>query len=270
MATAKWLGTASLELEQDGEILLIDPHLSRLNKRRTFLHKIRPDEEKIDRYLGEVKGQIAGILVTHAHHDHLMDAPYLAQKLGVPVWGNESVDTFMRLHGLPGCPLVLQGGERFNLGPFEIEPIKTRHGLVMAGRVPFPGQINPHSRPPLWVWEYRHGMPPLAVLVSAGGQTLFHLGTANIIDNLLPRRAVDSAWLCISGYNYTPQFCERIADKIKAKRFIPFHFEDFSAPLAGKMSYIPGCDPKAYKEKQLACAPGVEVIIPKPYETIPL
>ena len=270
MATAKWLGTASLELVHDGKALLIDPHLSRLSKWRSFTRPIEPDRAAIDAYLKTLTAEPVGIVVTHAHSDHLQDAPYLAQKLGVPVWGNESVDTLLKMHGLPGCPQVLAGGERIAIGPFVIEPVKTRHGLVALGHVPFPGRIDPHQQPPLWVWKYRHGEPPLLLFVECGGKSLFHMGTANLIDNLLPVRAVDAAWICLSGANRTPQFAERLLQRLRPRRLYPFHFEDFSLPLSNETAYIPGCDPFRFADDLRRLSPGLETAVPRPYEAIPL
>ncbi len=269
MATAKWLGTASLELAQDGKILLIDPHLSRLGKWASFTRPIRPDTEKIDRYLAGLEGEVCGILITHAHSDHSQDTPYIAGRLGVPVWGNESVDTLLRLHGLPGCPQVLAGGENFTIGPFAIETVKTRHGRVALGKVPFPGRIDPNGQPPLWVWKYRHGEPPLLAFVRAGGRTLFHQGTANLIDNLLPEGTVDDAWICVSGHQYTPHFIHRLFSRIRPRRVFPFHFEDFSRPLTELDKYIPGSDPYPFAERVRQLLPETEVIVPRPLEPIP-
>jgi L-ascorbate metabolism protein UlaG (beta-lactamase superfamily) len=270
MAIVKWLGTASLEIHDGDRVLLVDPHLSRLSKWQTFTRPIEPDRAKIDAYLGAWAGEVVGILVTHAHSDHVQDVPYIAERLGVPVWGNESVDTLLRVHGLAGCAGVLAGGERFAVGPFTVEAIKTRHGLVAFGRAPFPGTIAPTRRPPLWVWHYRHGEPPLLALITIGGKTLYHQGTANLIDNLLPRRAVDDAWICVSGHQYTPQFLERLLGRIRPRRLLPFHFEDFSLPLEVEGKYIPGSDPHLFADKVRRVAPEVEVRIPRPGEPIAL
>ena len=228
-----------------------------------------PNKTKIDDYLENVTGEIIGVVITHAHSDHLQDTPYIAEKLGLPVWGNESVDTCLKIHGLPGCRRVLAGGECFDIGPFRIEPIKTRHGLVALGKVPFPGKIDPKRKPPLRAWHFRHGEPPLLLLVTAGGKTIFHQGTANLIDNLIPLRSLDSAWVCASGYRATVDFIPRLLARIRPKRVIPFHFDDFSLPLSENTRYIRGSDPHVFGEKVKAVAPDVEIIVPRPFEPIP-
>jgi len=269
MATAKWLGTASLELEHDGKVLLIDPHLSRPDKWRTFTRPLAPDADKIGAYLAGLEGEVLGIIVTHSHSDHLVDTPYIARRLGIPVWGNESTDTLLRLSGLPGCARVLAGGETFEIGPFTVEAIRTRHGNVAFGKVPFPGRIPSNVQPPLRVWHYRHGEPPLLLYITAGGRTIFHQGTANLIDNLLPVRQVGSAWVCVSGHGYTPDFVPRLLRRVRPEKMIPFHFEDFSRPLAADTPFLPGADPHAFGRKVQAVAPEVKIVVPQPYERIP-
>ncbi len=269
MATAKWLGTASLELEHQGQVLLIDPHLSRHSKLRTFTRPLEPDKDRVAAYLTGIEGRVIGVVVTHSHSDHLVDVPFIARRLDVPVWGNESTDTLLRLHGLPGCAQVLAGGETVSVGPFTVEAVKTRHGNVMFGQVPFPGKISPDLKPPLWVWHYRHGDPPLLVFVTAGGRTIYHQGTANLIDNLLPFRRVGSAWVCVSGYTYTEDFLPRLLRRVQPERIVPFHFEDFSLPLAPDTRYIPRSDPHEFGRRVRIVAPEVEIVVPQPYERIP-
>jgi L-ascorbate metabolism protein UlaG (beta-lactamase superfamily) len=212
---------------------------------------------------------VIGIVITHSHSDHIQDTPYIAKKLGVPVWGNESVDTCLKIHGLPGCKQILAGGETFKVGPFTVEAVKTRHGLVALGKVPLPGRIDPSLKPPLRLWHFRHGDPPLLMFVTAGGKTIFHQGTANLIDNLLPIREVESAWVCASGYQKTPDFLRRLLARVTPKTFIPFHFDDFSLPLSENTRYIPGSDPFIFGEKVKQVAPEVQIRVPRPFEPIP-
>src|SRR4051812_34588459 len=71
-----WLGQAATRITSPGgKVILIDPWLTQNPKTPAQYKNL------------DALGHVDLILVTHAHGDHLGDAPDLAKKLNVPMWG---------------------------------------------------------------------------------------------------------------------------------------------------------------------------------------
>ncbi len=89
-------------------------------------------------YLLENRKKVRGILLTHAHEDHIGALPYVLDALPVPVYGTAftlaMVEHRLREHDLLESTqrLVVRPGEPFRLGPFNIEYIHVTHSIVGA------------------------------------------------------------------------------------------------------------------------------------------
>jgi ribonuclease J len=87
-------------------------------------------------YLKQNKSKIAGIVLTHAHEDHIGALPFLLKDISVPVFGTPFTLGLVRHkleeYGLlsPGSLYEMSPGERLKLGPFDIEFIRVGHSVV--------------------------------------------------------------------------------------------------------------------------------------------
>ncbi len=85
-------------------------------------------------FIEERREQLAGIVLTHGHEDHLGALPYLWQRLRCPVYATPFTAALARNKlnraGLDGVPLhEIAIGERFTLGPFTVETIGMTHSI---------------------------------------------------------------------------------------------------------------------------------------------
>ena len=77
-----------------------------------------------------------GVLLTHGHEDHIGALPYLLREAPVPVYGTPMtlalVGERLREHGLLESADLrpMRPRNRFDLGPFGIEPIRVTHSIV--------------------------------------------------------------------------------------------------------------------------------------------
>jgi ribonuclease J len=77
-----------------------------------------------------------GVLLTHGHEDHIGALPYLLREAPVPVYGTPMtlalVGERLREHGLLESADLrpMRPRDRFDLGPFGIEPIRVTHSIV--------------------------------------------------------------------------------------------------------------------------------------------
>ncbi|MBI2987438.1 MAG: ribonuclease J [Deltaproteobacteria bacterium] len=87
-------------------------------------------------YLLEKKKKLKGIVLTHAHEDHIGALPYILKQLAVPVFGSRLtlglLGNKLREHGLDKTADLreIRAGYGWELAPFKIEGIKVTHSLM--------------------------------------------------------------------------------------------------------------------------------------------
>jgi ribonuclease J len=87
-------------------------------------------------FIAEHRDELIGIVLTHAHEDHIGALPFVLQIANLPIYATEF--TFGLVEGkLQEFGLIdkvqthtINAGENFSLGPFEIEFIRVSHSLV--------------------------------------------------------------------------------------------------------------------------------------------
>jgi L-ascorbate metabolism protein UlaG (beta-lactamase superfamily) len=264
MVSVRWTGAAGLEFTYEGKTWLIDPYLSRIGKATVFFGRPQADREKISRYLETLPGKLQAVVVGHTHLDHALDVPEILSRFPVPLVGSESLEALMSLHGMPGKVAVCRERTRFDLpGGASVTMIPSLHGLVFFGRAPYAGEIKPGQRPPLKASQYRHGqvfIPRLEV----GGKSFLHVGTANLIDGELEGQTSDVLFLCLPGWRMIPNYHCRILSRVRPKIVLPFHFDDFSAPLSKdiRTPSLPWGSEKHFMDGIAEAAPDARIVHP--------
>jgi len=87
-------------------------------------------------YLTDNRSMVRGIVLTHAHEDHIGGLPWILSELNVPVYGTEFtlsyVEGKLEEHKLLDEADLIEiiPSESFQLGPFTISPIRVTHSLV--------------------------------------------------------------------------------------------------------------------------------------------
>jgi ribonuclease J len=87
-------------------------------------------------YVKKNRSLISGIVLTHAHEDHIGALPFLLKEVNAPVFGTPFTLGIAR-HKLEEYDLLASSrlhevhpGERLKLGPFELEFIRVGHSVV--------------------------------------------------------------------------------------------------------------------------------------------
>jgi ribonuclease J len=96
-------------------------------------------------YLEDSRFDLEGIVLTHAHEDHIGALSYLLRRFPAPVYGTEVTLAFARRglaeNGLAGADLrLMHPGAEIEFGPFRVEPVRVTHStpdsVALAIRTP--------------------------------------------------------------------------------------------------------------------------------------
>jgi L-ascorbate metabolism protein UlaG (beta-lactamase superfamily) len=233
-----WLGVSGYRLTYEGVTLFIDPYLSRVPLRALLLRRqALPDPRMLERY-GTAPGSVAGILVGHTHFDHAVDAPALAAAHQAKAYGSDSLARLMQLHGLGSLAVQVAPHQEYELGPFRVRFIPSRHSKLLLGRkVPMDGPLSCEHLDGLVPTAYRCGLV-FGIRIEVGGISLYHQGSADLDDDELARQPVDVFLAGVAGRQVTPHYWERILPKLDPQVVVPTHYDNFFTPLGRPQDFV--------------------------------
>ena len=233
-----WLGVSGYRLTYEGVSLFIDPYVSRVPLRSLLLRRLAmPEEAMIDRY-ASAPGVVAGVLVGHTHFDHAVDAPAIARRYKAKAYGSPSLGHLMRLHGLGDLAVEVVAHQLYELGPFVVRFVPSRHSKLLFGRkVPMDGELT---------CDHLHGLAPGAykcgavwgIRIDVAGISFYHQGSANLDDRELRGGPVDVFLAGIAGRNVTPNYWQRILPHLDPSVVVPTHYDNFFSPLGAPQDFV--------------------------------
>ena len=234
----EWLGVSGYRITYDGASLFVDPYVSRVPLRALLLRRTAlPDDTLIERYI-RPPGAVAGVLVGHTHFDHAVDAPAIARRYGAKAYGSESLGHLMRLHGLGELAVEVVPHKRYELGPFVVRFVPSRHSKLLFGRkVPIDGELTCAHLDGLCPGAYRCG-EVWGIRIDVAGISMYHQGSADLDDDELREGPVDVFLAGVAGRSFTPRYWERILPRLDPRVVVPTHYDDFFAPLGRRLTFV--------------------------------
>ncbi len=231
----EWLGVSGYRIAYEGHVLFVDPYVSRVPLGAVLARRpALPDEALIDRFIGRPSG-VLGVLVGHTHFDHAVDAPAIAAALGCPAYGSASLAALMRLHGAGELAVAVEPHRRYELGPFGVTFIPSAHSkLVLGLAVPFDGELTCDHLDALSPGAYRCGQV-YGIRIEVAGISLYHQGSANLIDEELTGEPVDVFLAGVAGRGFTRDYWRRILPRLDPRVVVPTHYDDFFRPLDAEL-----------------------------------
>ena len=238
-----WLGQSATRITSPGgKVILIDPWLTQNPKTPAQYKNL------------DALGHIDLILVTHGHGDHLGDAPDLAKKLNVPMWGPAGLaDTLITLGILPPelAPRMNKGGTITPLGPgIKITMVHAEHSSEMVWTNPASGKREAHGG----------GEPVGFVVELENGFKIYHMGDTAVFGDMRligERLKPDLVMIPIGGhFVMSPEdaaFATR--EYLKPRFAIPIHYGTIPQLKGTPEEYIKALGADA-PTKVLALNPG--------------
>ena len=117
----------------NNEFLLIDCGIGFADERYPGIDLLLPDPKFVEAN----KDKIKGLIITHAHEDHIGAVAYLWERLECPVYASKFTAAILRRKldqaGVDDVPIhVIEPAKPFKLASFEIEPVHVAHSVPEA------------------------------------------------------------------------------------------------------------------------------------------
>ena len=271
---ATWMGCTTLLLDDGETQLLVDGFFSRPGPLRLLFGRIEPDRERIAAGLARAGVErLAAVLTAHAHYDHALDAPVVAERTGALLVGSRSTAMLARGLELPDDRVrVVEGGERLEFGRFAVTILRAAHtpGAVEGGEITAP------LVPPARVWAYREG-PSFSFLIEHDGRSLLVQPNTNFVPGALADVRVEvvllgTATLGRRDEAFVAAWWHESVETLGARRVVPIHWDDFTAapePAPLPMPRYMDDYPRGVALLgELARASGVELAWPPAFEPV--
>jgi len=217
-----WLGNAGLRFKFQQSTLLVDPFLSRPHWRYLLGGRPRLDERHIQEHISHADY----ILVTHAHYDHLMDVPHIAQQTGATVFGSYNTHRLMEICGLPVTQLrLIYIGALIELPCMEVSVLPAAHAWL-----PFytAGKLKSNLHPPLRLQDFRMDECFSYYLLLMDGLKIL------VWSSISSRGAVPADILFLRAVASERWYREMLT-AVKPRVIIPTHWDDLFRPLGQPM-----------------------------------
>lgn len=245
-----WLGTAGFSIEFEGHVLLIDPYLTRASLASCLFSPLRSDPALVRR----ITPRADAILLSHTHFDHALDTPEIARQTGARVFGSESALHLCRAEGIPESQLesvqLRAGGppHQAEVGPFRLRFWPSAHSAFLLGRVPFPGDIADCSDLPLHAKHYRCGAV-FGAEIEVAGKRLFHVGSAELVEQGWRVGEIDLALACVAGWTTTERYPERLLAALSPGAVLLHHWDNFLRDIDAEARAFPAMRTEALVDR---------------------
>ena len=242
-----YLGVNGFQFETGGHVLLVDPYFTRIGLWSAALNQpIESNPDRVNEGLRHVRPRADALLVTHAHFDHLLDAPEIMRRTYARLVAGPTEIRLVESFGISPnrCQIVKQRTVR-KIGPWTIRAFAAQHDRLF-GKVPFdrcPPAPREREKLPVKASDWCVG-EPLAFVIEAAGKRIYI--DSGGVPGAPPDPRIKDVDLAILGVAL-PDSRERFGEAVRQLRpryILPSHQDDMFGPIDrgftfGKMTNFP-------------------------------
>jgi L-ascorbate metabolism protein UlaG (beta-lactamase superfamily) len=267
-----FLGVSTVLFDDGDTAILTDGFFSRPGVVRTFLGRIRPDQQRIDAALARTgTDRLAAVFVVHSHYDHALDAATVARATGADLLGSTSTRNIALGAGFPLDRFrVVEVGWPVRYGQFELTPLPARHS---PGDIA-PGTIDSPLPTPARMLRFRTG-ECFSVHVRHRDRAALVHASANFVPGALAGHRADTVYLGIGTLGrqdeeFRDRYWRETVTATRAGRVVPVHWDNFTRALDLPLRPVPrpfDDVPSALAWlRERARAEDVSLVLPVPWE----
>lgn len=268
-----YLGNAGWQIEDGRTVILVDPYLSQFSSKRGATPNtaddsdqiVSPDKPQIDARIR----QADYILITHAHLDHMLDAPYISKKTGAVILGRETTINLARAYDIDESKLItLLGGEDYRFDGFSVRAISSLHSPLWNKHyfnTRWAGTSPQGLKAPLHESAFVEG-GSLAYLLRIAGRTIFIMGSMNYIEREVTGLHPDVALIGAGesrneNYDYAGRLMRALGNP---STVFPTHWDSYGSKTEEQALQ----NAREFANEIHAISPGTKVVIPEYFKPI--
>lgn len=238
-------GTTTLLFDDGADQVLFDAHFTRPSLLRYLFGRAGTDAGLVDETLRRHRvDRLRAVFVSHTHHDHVMDAPYVANRCAAVIYGSASTLNVARGGGVPEARLVeFQANESYRVGGFSVRVIPSVHSKPTLFNNDLGQTIDAPLRQPARLRAYKEG-GSYDFYVENGGRRYMIRPSFNYIEGQLDSCRADVLLLGIAGLQKADAateaaFFRETVERVRPRLVIPIHWDNFFVPLTKPATGMP-------------------------------
>lgn len=246
----KWYGTTCLSITDGKSVILFDPYLTRPSIwSALFGSDLSSDPSLVKKYIGPFKEEEnRAVFISHTHFDHILDLPSLERLWEYPeVYGPANIQFIGK--SLENKDKLKRNrvneNQVINVGLFKVSPLKSRHSALPLGFEFAKGLLKENISLPASAYELKAEESFAYLIKHPSGTILFQSGAVS--RKTYPVDNVDTLLIGISSRK-DEDMKEGILKKVKAKKIIPIHFDNFFRPLSDGIHPLPFVDTSGFEK----------------------
>lgn len=233
-----YFGTTVLLFDDGKDQILFDCHVTRPSFTEFQFSEFETNKELCDEIIKDYDiSRLRGIFISHTHYDHVMDAPYFANKCGCPIYGSKSAKNVALGGNVPEDMFYsYDDSMEYTVGDFHIKVIPSIHSPAYSfnddlGQIIEEPVIQPATRK-----EYKEG-GSVDFIVKHSGKTYLIRPSYNYLENQLNGIKEDYLFQGIIGIakddsEHRKNFYKETIEKVKPQMVIPIHWDNFYSHLS--------------------------------------
>ena len=240
-----YFGTTTLLFDDGKDQVFFDAHMTRPSLLKYIFGSAPTDRAVVDRQLSLCHvDRLRAIFVSHSHHDHVMDAPYIASQTGAVIYGSRSTLNVARGGDIPKEQRVqLEAGQTYEVGSYRIKVIPSIHSKPTILNNDLGQTIDAPLRQPAKLRSYKEG-GSYDFYVEAGGKKIMIRPSFNYIAGQMDGYQADVLFLGVAGLQKADpemerRFFEETIGKLHPQLVIPVHWDNFFSPLTKPVRGMP-------------------------------
>ena len=240
-----YFGTTTLLFDDGKDQIFFDVHFTRPSLVKYISGSEQTNTVLVDEMLEKHHiDRLKAIFISHTHHDHVMDMPYVAKKTGALVYGSSSAVNVGLGGSVPQEQLIeFKPFETYQVGGYSIKILPSLHSKPTILNNDLGETIDTPLDPSSKLRDYKEG-GSYDFYVETEGKKYLIRPSFNYIEGQLDGYQADVLFLGVAGLakadeNTEKTFFKETAEKVSPKLIIPVHWDNFFSPLDRPVTGMP-------------------------------